>query len=93
MANTVLKRCPVCGGKLKVDTLYQYGLEYSVGKSGKVSKKYKKTDRGSMECASVFCEKEGCFRTNYLMEVEEPKDLRGALVFWDRDGYLYLKEK
>ena len=57
MSTVIRSRCPQCGGAIIVSELYQYSFDYKVLKSGKLSKKYKKFDGGSMECCIAFCEK------------------------------------
>ena len=48
--------CPNCGGtNLELDCLYQYGIIYKINKDGKVSKKYRKQDYGTMDCAYIHC--------------------------------------
>lgn len=57
MSTVIRSRCPQCGGAIIVSELYQYSLDYKVLKSGKLSKKYKRFDGGSMDCGIAFCEK------------------------------------
>lgn len=54
--------CPVCGGRIVVSELCQYSMEYVVLKkpSGKLSKKCKKVDNGSIECMIAGCENPDC---------------------------------
>ena len=84
-----LKNCPVCGGKLTVSCLYQYSLDFVVTKSGKVSKRYKKCDGGSMECSNVSCENND-FMTDFEMTVTEPIEYQGKRVYWEPDDALYM---
>jgi hypothetical protein len=48
--------CPICGGTLVLENLCQYGEQQEVFKNGKIKKKVKKVDHGSMEFQYVFCE-------------------------------------
>lgn len=48
--------CPLCGGKIIVSSLYQYSLDFEVGKRGKLLKRYKKSDGGPMEVEIAACE-------------------------------------
>lgn len=57
MSAVIRSRCPQCGGAIIVSELYQYSFDYKVLKSGKLSKKYKRFDGGSMECHIASCEK------------------------------------
>ena len=50
------KKCPLCGGDIFVSELYQYSHDYTITKSGKVSRKYKKQDCGSVEVSVAGCE-------------------------------------
>ena len=50
------EKCPLCGGNITVSDLYQYSYEHKITKSGKVSKKSKKIDCGSMEASVAGCE-------------------------------------
>ena len=47
--------CPICGGTLVLENLCQYGEQQEVCKNGKIKKKVKKVDHGSMEFQYVFC--------------------------------------
>lgn len=87
----LLNKCPICGGKLYEDNLYQYSRLYEIGKSGKVLSKYKKGDEGSMECSSIRCENED-FYTDYEMNIIEPKAFEGTIIF-KTDKYYLNTEK
>lgn len=47
--------CPKCGGTLILENLCQYGEQQEVCKNGRVKKKVKKVDHGSMEFQYLFC--------------------------------------
>lgn len=47
--------CPKCGGALVYEELCQYGVQYKVGKNGKLSKRTKKVNHGSIDAAILFC--------------------------------------
>ena len=47
--------CPRCGGKIEVSDLFQYTLNYVVCKSGKLSKRYRKYDNGSIDTSLAAC--------------------------------------
>lgn len=53
---TIRKACPLCGGKIVVSALYQISYNYTVTKSGKLSKKYSVSSPGSMEVSIAACE-------------------------------------
>lgn len=84
----LLNKCPICGGTLFTDELNQYSIERDITKDGKVSKKYRKVDQGSMECCAVFC-KNGDFKTNYEMRIIEPWSIKGK-IYIDDDDKVYL---
>lgn len=54
--NTVRKVCPLCGGRIKVGYFYQYSLDYTITKSGKLSKRYTKNEGGTMDVKNAYCE-------------------------------------
>ena len=83
----LLNKCPICGGKLHEDNLYQYSRLYEIGKSGKVLSKYKKVDAGPMNRICIVCENED-FCTNYEWNIIEPKDFEGTIYF--KNGKYYL---
>lgn len=56
----VIKCCPNCGGRIKISYLYQYSYDHFLGKHGKILKKCKKRDVGSMEIALANCTNESC---------------------------------
>ena len=49
------KKCPLCGGEIKITDLYQYAHEYKLTKSGRISKRYNVVDCGSMEVSIAGC--------------------------------------
>ncbi len=68
----LLTCCPVCGGKLTLDTLYQYSIEQTITRSGRASSRSKKRDNGSLECSAIYCENNDFF-TDYMLSVEKPR--------------------
>lgn len=54
-------KCPECECEdtLYVSFLYQYSHNHRINKDGKVSKKFKYRDEGSMNCGLLCCEN-GC---------------------------------
>ena len=60
----LLNKCPICGGELFLDELYQYSMYSKILKSGKISKQSKKGDSGPLEAACIACVNND-FRTNY----------------------------
>lgn len=53
---TILNKCPLCGGELEYVNLCQYSNVYRILKNGKISKTMKrKRDEGSMECGFICC--------------------------------------
>lgn len=53
--DTVLNKCPVCGGTLEYCNLYQISHVYRILKNGKLSKRYSKREEGSMDCGFICC--------------------------------------
>ena len=53
---TAIKCCPLCGGRIVVSDLYQYSLDYKMRKDGKIGKRRKYVDCGSMEVSLASCE-------------------------------------
>lgn len=51
-----LNKCPVCGGKLEYNALYQYSNIYGIKRNGDLTERRKrKEDAGSMECGFIAC--------------------------------------
>jgi hypothetical protein len=70
----ILNKCPICGGKLYEDSLYQYSIIYEIGKSGKILKGTKKRqDNGPMDSTAIRCENND-FATDYDLDIIEPHD-------------------
>ena len=78
------KACPICNGTIVVSWLYQYSHDYKINRNGKLSKRRKITDGGSMEVAIATCEKCNLHWDSDEFEIDE-KDR-----FID---YKYYKEK
>lgn len=50
-----LKKCPKCGGEIEISFLNQYSYIHKLTKSGRISKRCKKEDNGTMEVAIARC--------------------------------------
>lgn len=50
-----LKKCPKCGGEIEIFFLNQYSYVHKLTKSGRISKRCKKVDNGTMEAAVARC--------------------------------------
>lgn len=49
-------KCPKCGSEnLTVSFYYQYSHDYKINKNGKLSKRYKNNEVGSLEWSSIQC--------------------------------------
>lgn len=48
--------CPKCGGRLTLEYICQYGIQYKVKPSGELCKCAHKKDHGSMDFSFLFCE-------------------------------------
>lgn len=83
----LLNKCPICGGVLYTDTLYQFSYIRKINKSGKENKTRKKTSSGLMECYAIYCENMD-FQTNYDLEVIEPKDFNESIYMYNDIFYL-----
>ena len=53
---TVIKCCPLCGGRIVVSNLYQYSLDYTMRKDGKIGKRYKRGEDGAVDVSLASCE-------------------------------------
>lgn len=53
---TVIKCCPRCGGRIVVSNLYQYSLNYTMRKDGKIGKRCTRGDDGAMDVSLASCE-------------------------------------
>lgn len=52
--------CPYCGGDLEVSYYYTFSFDYRITKAGILSKRFKKSDPGEMNCMTGYCY--GCGR-------------------------------
>lgn len=73
-ARVRLKKCPKCGGEIEISYLNQYSYVYRLTKSGRISKRYKREDNGTMEVAVAGCRSCGA-------------DWGDGEFFIDEDGY------
>ena len=55
MLGKKITKCPVCGGEIEVSFLYQYSLNYTITKKGRLSKRYTRRDNGSEEVGIASC--------------------------------------
>lgn len=53
---TVIKSCPLCGGRIVVSDLYQCSRDYVMKKDGKIGKRYVRGDCGPVEASIASCE-------------------------------------
>lgn len=51
--------CPDCGGNLVFEELCQCSVLYKVGSTGKIYKRGKKVDQGTLEIIYLYCGKCG----------------------------------
>ena len=88
----LLNKCPVCGGRIYLDVLYQYSKVYPLSRTGiPAYSKMKKRDNGPMECSAIYCENDD-FRTDYdRYNVVEPKH-SGIKITVEDDKFYYTKE-
>jgi len=87
----LLTKCPVCGGRIYLDVLYQYSKVYPMSRTGiPAYSKMKKRDNGPMECWAIYCENDD-FRTDYDRCVVEPKH-SGIKITVKDDKFYYTKE-
>lgn len=55
-----IKSCPNCGSAIEISFLYQFSHDYLLGKRGKMLKKYRSRNHGSMEVALACCTNKAC---------------------------------
>ncbi len=83
----LLNKCPICGGKIYIDSLYQYSLVREIGKRGAPISKSKKVDDGSMECSCIYCENHD-FETDFDLNIVTPANLKWKVC--SNNGKYYL---
>ena len=85
----ILNKCPVCGGKLEYNSLYQYSLVYKILKSGRLSaRRVRKEDCGPMECGFITCTNEDCeFMTDCDLKVLDNEV--EIDIYTDGETYMY----
>lgn len=49
-------KCPNCGGALELSEFYTYSLDFGITKKGVLSKRYKKSAAGPVECMTAYCD-------------------------------------
>ncbi len=69
----LLTKCPVCGGRIKIDVLYQFSNVYNLTRSGKASARHKKDPATPMDCHALYCENMD-FQTDYELAVITPQN-------------------
>ncbi len=47
--------CPYCGGELEISDHYTFSKDYRITKSGVLSKRFKSSDPGPMDCTTGYC--------------------------------------
>lgn len=52
--------CPYCGGELEISDHYAFTKDYSITKNGVLSKRFKLSDPGPLDCTTGYCY--GCGR-------------------------------
>ena len=82
-----LTKCPICGGKLFLDNMYQYSMVYEISMTGKVKPNGKRIDRGPMEESFIYCENDD-FTTDCDLYVTKPRH-SGIHVYQKGDRYYY----
>lgn len=71
MSERKLTKCPICGSPLVYSTLYQVSHDYKITRSGKLSKRYKRSEDMPLDCGAIFCTNNLCdFQTNFELKVE-----------------------
>lgn len=63
-----IRSCPKCEGTIEVSVLCQYSRDYIIGKRGKMLKKYKLRDDGSIDVFLAACTNKNC---NVRWEADE----------------------
>ena len=56
LRSKIRRRCPLCGSKLIVSDLYQVSFDYTITKSGHISRNHKTSSPMSMEASIAACE-------------------------------------
>lgn len=84
--DTVLNKCPVCGGVLEYCDLYQVSHIYRILKNGKISKRYTKREEGPMGCGFVCCS--NCtFHTDCDLDTD---CITGVHIYESNSGYFRM---
>lgn len=50
-------KCPACGGQLIISEHYTFSRDYMITSKGILSKRFSKSDLGSLDCITAFCPK------------------------------------
>ena len=85
----LLTGCPLCGEKIYVEDLMQYGIRRFIKGNGEESKTQKRIDYGSTNSSLIYCLNPECeFRTN-----EDWEQLGGTIkIFTTEDGKYYWED-
>lgn len=87
----ILKSCPVCGGKLEYQALYQRSYCYEINKkTGKISDKKRIKGDYSMDCGFISCANCG-FSTDTDLKPYKDKAPNFKSEIFFGDGYFYFK--
>ena len=65
-----VNRCPCCGGQLVVMVHYAYTLDHKVTKKGEMSKKFRRSIGGPIDCTTMGCQDCGEYWDASQMVVE-----------------------
>lgn len=70
--------CPYCGGALEISAHFTFSMDHRLTKAGKLSKRYRRSEPGFMDCITAFC-----------LDCERAFDADEVTV--ESDGTIWLK--